>query len=75
MPNSYIINAHHHYEFAPGRLNSEIVRRMTEQLMAKGYEVKTASTNEAWDVEEELMRHQWADVIIIQSPVNWMGVP
>ncbi|MBO9447430.1 NAD(P)H-dependent oxidoreductase [Ruegeria sp. R14_0] len=75
MPNAYIINAHHYYEFAPGGLNGEIVRRMTEQLTAKGYEVKATSTDEAWDVEEELKQHQWADVIIVQSPVNWMGVP
>ena len=28
-----------------------------------------------WDVAEELDNHQWADVILLQTPVNWMGVP
>jgi modulator of drug activity B len=28
-----------------------------------------------WDVGEELDKHTWADCIILQSPVNWMGVP
>ena len=28
-----------------------------------------------YDVEEELEKHQWADALILQSPVNWMEVP
>ena len=28
-----------------------------------------------YDVEAELEKHTWADAIILQSPVNWMGVP
>ena len=75
MSNIYIINAHHHYEFSPGALNAEIVRRMDDQLTAKGHVVQTMSTDEEWDVAQELERHQWADTVILQAPVNWMGVP
>jgi len=75
MQNALIINAHHHYDFAPGALNSEIVRRIADQLGKKGYEVQITATDEAWDVDQELARHNWADVIVVQSPVNWMGVP
>ena len=28
-----------------------------------------------WNVEEEVEKHVWADLVILQSPVNWMGVP
>lgn len=28
-----------------------------------------------YDVAVELEKHQWADVIVLQTPVNWMGVP
>jgi modulator of drug activity B len=45
------------------------------RLKAKGQVIKTVSTDDAWDVDEELQNHQWADVIILQSPVNWMMVP
>jgi len=75
MKNAFIINAHHHYEFSKGDLNKEIIRRMSERLGEKGYEIKMTSTDGSWVVEEELEKHQWADVIIVQSPVNWMGAP
>ncbi len=26
-------------------------------------------------MEKEIENHQWADVVLLQSPVNWMGVP
>ena len=28
-----------------------------------------------YDVDTEIAKHQWADIIILQFPVNWMGVP
>ena len=30
---------------------------------------------EAWEVDDEIEKHQWADAVIVQTPVNWMGVP
>ena len=29
---------------------------------------------EAYNVDEEVEKHQWADVVLLQTPVNWMGV-
>ena len=38
--------------------------------------VKPGSMNEEeYDVAEQLDNHSWADVVILQTPVNWMGVP
>jgi modulator of drug activity B len=31
--------------------------------------------DKGWNVEQELENHQWADIILLQTPVNWMGVP
>lgn len=75
MSNILIINAHHAYPFAKGELNSTLTNLATEVLTAKGHQVKSIHTDEEWVVEEELESHQWADTIIVQSPVNWMGVP
>ena len=71
--NIFIINAHQH--FTEGRLNQSLVEKMTSHFAEKGYQVKTTSMEEAYDIEEELEKHRWADAIIIQSPVNWMGFP
>ncbi|BDX07163.1 NAD(P)H-dependent oxidoreductase [Planctobacterium marinum] len=75
MSNVLIINAHHHYPFAQGKLNATLVDKAQTLLMGKGYEVRVAKTEGDFDVEAELANHQWADVVILQTPVNWMGVP
>ena len=74
MANIYIINAHHEYSFSPGKLNATLVEKAVDQLTAKEYEVKTLKVDDGYDVEQELSMHQWADVVILQTPVNWMGV-
>ncbi len=75
MKKAFIINAHHEYPFSKGELNKELVKRMEAQLKDKGYDVKHTHTDETWDIDAEIEKHQWADVVIVQAPVNWMGVP
>ena len=43
--------------------------------MQRGYEVETAELSKGWEVDTEVARHQWADAVILQFPVNWMGTP
>ena len=33
------------------------------------------SMQDQWDVDAEINKHMWADAVILQTPVNWMGVP
>ena len=75
MKNVFIINAHQPYPFSEGKLNHELVKKAKAQLEAAGMNVKTTASAQGYDVEEELEKHQWADIVILQSPVNWMGVP
>ena len=75
MKNIYIINAHQYYEFSEGALNKALVQKAKELLEEKGYEVRTVTMQDEYNVEQELENHQWADAVILQSPVNWMGVP
>ncbi len=75
MKNVLIINAHHYYPFAEGSLNQAMVELAERELEGKGYTVKTVKPSEGYDVEQALADHTWADIVILQSPVNWMGVP
>lgn len=75
MNKAFILNAHQHYDFAPGKLNAEIVRRTTAHLEGKGFEVRHTHVMDKYNAPEEVEKHRWADVVILQSPVNWMGVP
>ena len=74
MKNVLIINAHQYYPFAKGNLNQSLVNQAQELLKRKGYEVRITISQDTYDVSEELEKHQWADVIILQTPVNWMMV-
>ncbi len=75
MKNILIINAHQHYPFSEGALNKALAEKADELLKDKGYNIKTTVSQDEYDVGEELEKHKWADVVIVQSPVNWMGVP
>lgn len=75
MPNALIINAHYPSDFSSGRLNRSLAENAAAQLADKGYEVRSRDVLEEWDIAAELEHHRWADVILLQTPVNWMGVP
>ncbi|MEO1094315.1 MAG: NAD(P)H-dependent oxidoreductase [Cyanobacteria bacterium J06638_28] len=75
MKNIFIINAHEEYPFSPGKLNATLVEKANANLTAKGYNVKITTMQDDYDVEQEIAKHQWADAIILQTPVNWMEVP
>ena len=73
--NVLIINAHQHYPFSEGKLNQSLVELAREVLENKGYQLQFTRMDEGYDVSAELEKHTWADVIIVQAPVNWMGMP
>lgn len=75
MKNVLIINAHQYYPFSEGKLNNALVEKAQAYLDEKSYEVQLTTMSDDYDVAKELQKHQWADVVILQSPVNWMGVP
>ncbi|WP_196893766.1 NAD(P)H-dependent oxidoreductase [Aureivirga marina] len=75
MENVLIINAHQKYPFAEGRLNASLVENAKVFFENKGHSVKITTMNDEINAEEELEKHVWADLIIIQTPTYWMGVP
>lgn len=75
MSNILIINAGLPHEFAGGTLNASLVDFMQANLKDKGHDVKTVVIHEGYDIEEQISLHTWADYVILQSPVYWMGVP
>jgi len=75
MKNIFIINAHEAYPFSEGKLNQAFVERAEQYLTAHGYTTRLTTMTDDYAVEEEIEKHRWADAIILQAPVNWMGVP
>ncbi|MEZ5528358.1 MAG: NAD(P)H-dependent oxidoreductase [Porticoccaceae bacterium] len=58
-----------------GKLNTMLAGFIREELERGGHEVRTTETNAGYDIEEEVEKHLWADLIITQSPVYWFGNP
>lgn len=75
MKKALIINAHQEYPFAKGELNQEIAKRICTYLKGIGYDIKTTTMKDDWVADAEVDKHVWADLVVLQSPTNWMGLP
>ncbi len=76
MKKVLIINAHQYYEgFSEGKLNQTFANTAKHALEEKGCEVKTTYIEKGYDIEEEIVKHEWADLVITQTPVNWFNTP
>ena len=75
MSNILILNGAQPYEFAPGSLNAALTERARAFLVSQGHSVRVTIVAEGYDVNAEVDSHVWADWVIMQFPINWMGVP
>ncbi len=76
MKKVLIINAHQKWEgFAEGKLNQTFVDTANEVLKGKGLEVKTTNIEAGYDIEEEIQKHEWADLVVTQTPIYWFNTP
>ena len=74
MKNIFIINGHEAYPFSEGKLNESMVEKAKSILLDKGYAIQMTTMKDDYDIDAEIEKHKWADVVFLQSPVNWMGV-
>jgi modulator of drug activity B len=76
MQNVLIINGHQKYPVvAEGNLTRFYIDTATEFLTQKGFNVKHSVVESDYDIPNELEKFKWADIILFQYPVYWMGVP
>jgi len=76
MKNVLIINGHQRYdEVAEGKLTQIFIDAANGFCVANGFNVKNSVVESAYNIQEELDKFAWADYIIFQYPVYWMGVP
>lgn len=76
MKNILIINGHQHYaNIAEGKLTQFYIDTANEFFVKNSFIVKNSIVESAYNIKEELEKFAWADAIIFQYPVYWMGVP
>jgi len=76
MKNILIINGHQRYDqIAEGKLTKLFIDAADEFLSKNGLNVKHSVIESDYDINDELEKFAWADYILFQYPVYWMGVP
>ncbi len=76
MKNVLIINGHQVWEgISEGGLTNEYINSAKNHLLDNEYEVKISHPDKGYDIKEELEKWNWADFILLQYPVYWMGLP
>ena len=76
MKKVLIINAHQFYDgISTGKLNNAVAELIQQEMAQRGYAVQQTSIEQGYDLQEEVEKHLWADVIVTQSPVYWFGAP
>ena len=58
-----------------GELNDTLTDFSESHLKALGYTVQVTRTYSDYDIQAEIEKYLWADVVIYQMPGWWMGAP
>ena len=71
-----LINTHLTYpNWTEGKLNNSFIQIAKDFFEAKGFEVLETKVEESYNPDQEVEKHLEADIIILQTPVNWFGAP
>ena len=72
----FIINAHLKYPgWSEGGLNQAMVDLAKALFNEHGFVVQESHIENGYDLETEVQRHLSADVVILQTPINWFSAP
>ena len=76
MKNVLIINGHQKYDqVAEGKLTNMYIDSASESFKKNNFNLKHSVVESDYNIKEEVEKFVWADYILFQYPVYWMGVP
>ena len=71
-----IINTHLTYPgWSEGKLNLAFMDLAKAFFVERGHQVAETFVERGYDPEEEVKKHAAADLVILQTPVNWFSAP
>jgi len=74
--NILIINTHLTYPgWSEGKLNFAFTEAAKRFFLERGHVVAETFVEKGYDPVEEVSKHQAADLVILQTPVNWFSAP
>jgi len=76
MKKVLLINTHLTYpNWSEGLLNDAFNQKAKDFFESKDFEILETKVENGYDADEEVEKHLQADIIILQTPVNWFGAP
>ena len=70
------INTHLTYPgWSEGKLNLAFMNLAKAFFVERGHPVVETFVERGYDPEEEVKKHAAADLVILQTPVNWFSAP
>ncbi|PKQ39215.1 NADPH quinone reductase MdaB [Pseudomonas sp. YY-1] len=75
MKKILLLNGGKAFAHSHGQYNTTLHDAAVAFLDRAGFDVKTTFIDGDYDVEEEVQKFLWADVVIYQMPGWWMGAP
>lgn len=71
-----LINTHLTYpNWTEGTLNQSFLQVAKDFFLTKGFEVLETKVEAGYQPSEEVAKHLEADIVILQTPINWFGSP
>ena len=71
-----LINTHLNYPgWSEGKLNLAFMNLAKSFFVERGHQVTETFVERSYNADEEVKKHLAADLVILQTPVNWFGAP
>ncbi|MBK0064762.1 MULTISPECIES: NAD(P)H-dependent oxidoreductase [unclassified Acinetobacter] len=75
MSHIFIVNGAKAFAHSNGQLNDTLTNLAQSHLTQLGHDVKVTRADSDYDIQTEIEKYVWADVVIYQMPGWWMGAP
>ena len=76
MKKVLLIDTHLTYlNWTEGKLNNSFIQIAKDFFKSQSYVILETKVEKGYNPEEEVEKHLEADIVILQTPVNWFGAP
>lgn len=75
MKNIFVINGAFNFAHSPGRFNKTLLENTVNFFEEGDYHIKSTQIQEPYDLQQEVEKYKWADIIIYHTPIWWFQVP
>lgn len=73
--NILLINGGKAFAHSQGKLNQTLHEQAHHVLVAMGHDIQTTTIDNGYDIDTEIAKFQWMEVVVWQMPGWWMGAP